>query len=665
MLYSHIGIGVIIIVKQNKGKAQGVTTEDISGGETSVFFSYSRVDQQQALPIIAAIERAGYKVWWDGMLEGGTSFLETTEQALESAKAVVVLWSATSISSHWVRDEAMSGRVRERLIPLSLDGTVPPLGFRQVQVIDFLNWKDSDHEPVVQELHRVLANLHGRAPRQQTDPITPTIKIVSRRKLLMGAGGVGGLALAGLALTGKFPIGGTKIHGNGIAVLPFQNLGNEKDKEYLASGLSSEIRNSLARNESLQVVARSSSQAIATKSLSAKVMAKRLGVANLLDGNVRFTGEFARVTVELISGKTGFSLWSKEYTQPVGNILSVRIAITEALIPILTNNKNTASFDPTKGGTQNPSAFNEYLKGSALFNSTIDQASNQQALNHINAAINLDPNFGSAYATKAQLLLWLGVTSADSNLAQNFFKSAINAAQQSVLISPNFAKAHSTLGYVLVTGQLNIKGAKIPYERSRELGYGNAAILARYATYMTVTSRHTEALSAIKRALELDPLNETIYQTSSLVHYAAGLYEDAINSSQKVLTMVPQYVNAKAQIGMSLINLGRIAEGISVCDTEINQMERLPCLAIGNKELGNNDAASAAMTTLIDTYGDAGAYQQAQVLSSWGELDQAMLTLDKAVKLGDSGLTLAGFDPTLNPLREREDFLNLLAQLGL
>ncbi|MBN4055899.1 TIR domain-containing protein [bacterium AH-315-J23] len=647
---------------QNK---EGANTEENSDLETSVFFSYSRVDQQQALPIIAAIERAGYKVWWDGMLDGGTSFLETTEQALESAKSVVVLWSETSVASHWVRDEAMSGRIRERLIPLSLDGTVPPLGFRQVQVIDFLNWKDSDQEPVVQELHRVLASLHGRAPRPQSDLLVPAATVFSRRNLLLGACGVGGATMAGMMLAGKIPIGQPKIHGNGIAVLPFTNLSDDKDKEYLATGLSSEIRNALARNESLQVVARSSSQAITAISLSAKVMAKRLGVANLLDGSIRFIGESVRVTVELIDGKTGFNLWSKEYTQPIGNILSVQLAITEALIPLLTKTKSGTKFDPTQGGTQNPSAFNEYLKGTALFNSTIDQASNQQALAHINAAINTDPNFGSAYATKAQLLLWLGATSADSKTAQDLFKSAVNAAKRSVDLSPNLAKAHSTLGYVLVTGQLNIKGAQIPYERSRELGNGDAAVLARYATYMTVTSRHTEALSAIKRAVKLDPLNETIYQTSSLVHYAAGLYEDAIKTSKRVLSMSPQYVNAKAQIGMSLINLGRIEEGVATCESEINQMERLPCLAIGHNKLGNQEAATAAMTTLIGTYGDAGAYQQAQVLSAWGELDQAMQTLEKAVVLGDSGLTLAGFDPTLNPLREREDFLNLLAQLGL
>ncbi|MBX4389829.1 toll/interleukin-1 receptor domain-containing protein, partial [Mycobacterium tuberculosis] len=82
------------------------------------------------------IEEAGFIVWWDGLLEGGERFARITEEALERAKAVVVLWSAASTKSHWVHDEATVGRDRQRLVPISIDGSEPPLGFRQFQVID-------------------------------------------------------------------------------------------------------------------------------------------------------------------------------------------------------------------------------------------------------------------------------------------------------------------------------------------------------------------------------------------------------------------------------------------------------------------------------------------------------------------------------------------------
>ena len=99
--------------------------------ETTVFFSYSRTDQKQAEAVIGLLEQAGYCVWWDGLLGGGERFADSTQAALDRARAVVVLWSEKSVGSHWVHDEATRGRDTGRLVPLSLDGTDPPLGFGQ------------------------------------------------------------------------------------------------------------------------------------------------------------------------------------------------------------------------------------------------------------------------------------------------------------------------------------------------------------------------------------------------------------------------------------------------------------------------------------------------------------------------------------------------------
>ncbi len=111
------------------------TGEPLQSAET-VFLSYSHEDRKRALPIIHILEQAGFAVWWDGLLEGGERFSHRTEAALEGAKAVVVLWSKASTASHWVHDEATRGRDRRCLVPISLDGSEAPLGFRQFQVLD-------------------------------------------------------------------------------------------------------------------------------------------------------------------------------------------------------------------------------------------------------------------------------------------------------------------------------------------------------------------------------------------------------------------------------------------------------------------------------------------------------------------------------------------------
>jgi hypothetical protein len=131
-----------------------------------VFLSYDRDDAAKARRIASSLENAGHTVWWDKHISGGTQFAKEIEQALNGADIVVVLWSPSSAESPWVRDEAGSGRDRARLVPLSLDGTLPPLGFRQYQSIELGGWKGRGRVP---RLSEILAAIE----RQLKDPGIP------------------------------------------------------------------------------------------------------------------------------------------------------------------------------------------------------------------------------------------------------------------------------------------------------------------------------------------------------------------------------------------------------------------------------------------------------------------------------------------------------------
>jgi len=109
-----------------------------------VFLSYAREDAVRVARLAAVLKAAGLTVWWDQNLAGGARYLKETEAELKSARAVVVVWSSHSIDSHWVADEAMVGRDETRLVPITIDGSTPPLGFRQFQTIDFTGWKGGD-----------------------------------------------------------------------------------------------------------------------------------------------------------------------------------------------------------------------------------------------------------------------------------------------------------------------------------------------------------------------------------------------------------------------------------------------------------------------------------------------------------------------------------------
>ncbi|TPE65218.1 toll/interleukin-1 receptor domain-containing protein [Sandaracinobacter neustonicus] len=128
-----------------------------------LFISYAREDRGPVERLAHALEAAGFRVWWDAALEGGHHFAAEIERELEAADAVIVLWTAASVKSNWVLDEAMHGRDRGCLIPLRLDDTVPPLGFRQIQGIDL---EEGQEAQTVEAIARAVARIRGLPVRE-------------------------------------------------------------------------------------------------------------------------------------------------------------------------------------------------------------------------------------------------------------------------------------------------------------------------------------------------------------------------------------------------------------------------------------------------------------------------------------------------------------------
>jgi hypothetical protein len=243
-----------------------------TGARLKIFLSYARADRAWAQQLIRALESAmpapqRFEIWWDALLEGGENFLPSTEAALEGADVVMVLWSATSVASHWVRDEATSGRDRRRLVPISIDGIMPPLGFRQFQVIDMAGWQgvsDALLARVISAVHSVA----GTAPPPAAITLASatasplpgqTVKAagINRRLLLAGGGAVltAGAGVLGWRQFGRDTNADTvaATAANSIAVLPFRNLSGDAGQDYFAEGLAEELRTTLSLNRQLLV----------------------------------------------------------------------------------------------------------------------------------------------------------------------------------------------------------------------------------------------------------------------------------------------------------------------------------------------------------------------------------------------------------------------------
>ena len=633
-------------------------------GSINVFVSYSRADQKRALAVIGGLEKAGFQVWWDGLLEGGQTFLKTTEAALHAADAVVVLWSKTSVDSHWVRDEATHGRDARRLVPLTIDRSEPPLGFRQFQVIDLAKWRG---DPSALEFQAVIRAVYAsmgeqRAPATQSRPS----RAVSRRAVLAGSGLVV-VAAAGLA-TWRFGQSPGGVDRNSVAVLPFRNLSGNASEDYLTQGIAEEIRLALSRNAELKVFAPESTASAGASLGNPVEVARKLGAASLLDGSLRRAGSLMRVVASLTDRASGLSVWTEQFDRPMTDLFAVQSEIAAAVVSALAAQAGKTADDSRSdmkvSGTGDPIAHDAYLRGNAFYALRSGEASLSAALRQYDAAVAADPKFAEALAARARTLVNITQQYGKAGEFSAAYKSALASAQKAAALKPRLAIAQSTLGYVLVQAGLDIAGARGPFELSRQFGQGDAAVMRIYAAFCAQTGNVAGAHAAITRALELDPLNAGEYNTLAYIRLCERDWAGAADAGHRALDLNPRILQSHSYIGKSLFEQRRAAEARVAFQAEPLEVERLVGLAVTEHRLGNIAAADAARSKLLQTLGDASAYQQAQIFAQWGEADAALERLAFARRVGDVGLILLKTDSWMDPLRPRPEFSTLLKSLG-
>ncbi len=248
---------------------------------------------------------------------------------------VVVLWSKESHESQWVRDEAAYARDHKKLIPVRLDASEPPLGFRQVQSLDLHSGNGPARSQVLSELVLAVRRMVSDVPSL---PVLEAPKPPDRsRRIWAGAflavllvTAVGWLiadrdwfdtpqiqdsATVSAALSATHPGAVAQPPSKSIAVLPFRDMSEAHDQDFLAEGIAEEILNLLAQAPDLLVPARTSSFYFKGTQTKIADIARELGVAHVLEGSVRRAGDRLRVTAQLIRADTGYHLWSETYNR--------------------------------------------------------------------------------------------------------------------------------------------------------------------------------------------------------------------------------------------------------------------------------------------------------------------------------------------------------------
>ena len=276
-----------------------------------IFISYSREDRRRVDPLVKALRRHGYSVWWDRDLAGGSRYLEETEAELKAAKAVLVVWTKTSVASHWVADEAGAARDMRKLVPVSLDGIMPPLGFRQFQVIDFADWKPANAARLA-ELTAAIARLVSPPGAASSTNEPPPARQPTRRRTMV----IGGLAAAcvaiaatagAVALFGARPQQATASSSNQVAFFGF-TAGLDGPLATIAATANDETVTTLTAMH-LSTVA--PGETVGTSPVERLNRAKALGARYAISGDIQADGPTITISVRLEHVPSRTALWSE------------------------------------------------------------------------------------------------------------------------------------------------------------------------------------------------------------------------------------------------------------------------------------------------------------------------------------------------------------------
>ena len=651
------------------------------GGTVSprIFVSYTRADIEPAKSLIALLEGNGFDVWWDDLLDGGDTYLPTTEAALESAACVVVLWSQRSVNSNWVRDEAQSGRERGCLVPLSLDGTMAPLGFRQIQLIDISNWKGDLQAGEASKILAAVRNQIARSGRADPDASTsqlarpgaalvdPPKARISRRAMIVGGVGLAG----GAAVLGGWQLGliGPARSGTmSMAVLRFANLTGDEDQAWFSDGLSNELRQSLSRNPLLRVSAPTSSTALAGEDDFA--VGRALGVRDILRGSVQRVNDTVRIFSELVQLEDGLVRWSESYDRNFKDVLAVQSEIADTVAFALVTQvaseaeaRRTLKQQETVGGTSDIKAYEAYLQGMAFINISSGEESDRAALERFNAALAIDPAYAAAQAMRATAYSAIANATSDAAEVDRLFANSIAAARQAIELEPRLAQGHSALAFALSYGKLDIAGAYPHYKKAQELAPGDSSVLGNTALFYAYGDRHALATKMIENVLKLDPRNARVFRTAGFIALLGRDYKATITRMEEALALNPKLASANYAIATARYMQGDAAAAKTAIAAETVPLFQQTILAIVDAKLGDRAAARTSLEAIVKEYGDASLYQQAQIHAQWGDSAQALALLRRALEEGDPGMLWAPNDPLLDPVRGEPSLDQLLLPL--
>jgi adenylate cyclase len=455
------------------------------------------------------------------------------------------------------------------------------------------------------------------------------------------------------------------VAGNGVAVLPFVNIGADTAAEYFSDGMTEELIGALTKIPGIRVSPRSSSFTFkGRRSIDLNDLSRQLGVAMVVEGSVRRAGGFLRVSAQLVDVRRNANLWSDTYDRPAADVFAVQDELAKAIVGALGTKLGTSAARPYRRGTDNLRAYDLYLQGRYRVN----LRTKEDMLRGIDAyekAIALDSTFAEPIAGIANTWTWL----ADFYFApREAYPKAETAARRAIAIDSTLASAHAGLAAVLAYYTWDFPGALREARTALSLDSTDVDGHVALAFTQAALGMRDSAAAHADRIAALDPLSAAAHAVAGYVFRIVGRMDRYVSEGQRMVELQGVTPERTLWIAERMWWSGRRREADSVARAACASIQQA-CTTDKSALIALGDtAALRRLNQAREAQARDGYVNFAQIAAHYLAIPDtlnALRCLERAVEQRDAYLTTLAISPEWEPLRRSARFKRVLQQVGL
>jgi TolB-like protein/Tfp pilus assembly protein PilF len=657
----------------------------------AVFLSYASQDAQAAQHICEALRAAGIEVWFDqSELRGGDAWDRKIREQIRDCRLFIPVISAHSeerdegyFRREWKlavdRTHDMADR-KAFLVPVVVDGTSEkdssvPEKFRELQWTRLLGGETGPD--FIERIKRLLSSDGTRlagpasAPGGGVSHDAASRGLARRRALVLrGAAAAAALLAAVLGFFAVEWIGRQKPVGQAavsIAVLPLANESGEANDQYFSDGISEDLITALSQLPGLKVIGRSSAFKFRDSKEDSRSIGSKLGVAHLLEGSVRKSGDMVRVSAELIDAADGSTQWSQRYDRPYKDLFALQDEITHAVAGalktrLLPGSHTTERNERPPGGSLE--AYDAMLQG-RFYALRGSEADIRKAIEYNTRAISLDPKYALAWSNLSIDWSGLGASFFGGAAAQEAFAKARDTSAQALAIAPDLAQAHVARGNVLQWADFDWRGAQAEYRRALELAPDEGRTKISLGLALASLGEVKQAIELQREALATDPLRAGWYRQLALYLIADNRLDEAERAIRRAMELQPSSTSHYEELTVIEVERGDAAAALAAAQQTEPGVRQAVALAFASQIGADRSAADTALRTLIDKYAGDAAVQIAEVYALRNDPKAAFEWLDRAWSIRDPGVSEIFYGPFIPRYRGDPRFAAFCRKVGL